>query len=337
MRLATLREGGQARGRANDRDGALVVVASDGASYAPAWDVAPSLQAALDDWERAAPALVARAADLAAGRVRPVPLDPEALASPLPRAYEWIDGSAYLSHVILVRKARGAEPPPTLTTDPLVYQGGSGVLLGPRDPVPLGDPGLGLDFEAEVAVVLGDTPQGTTAADAGRFVRLLLLANDLTLRNLVPTELAKGFGFFLSKPATAFSPFAVTPDELGEAWRDGRLHLPVRITWNGEVAGEIDAGAEMHFSFHDLVAHVTRTRALTAGTILGGGTVSSADPARGVGCIAERRARETVEQGAPRTRFLEVGDTVSIEARGPDGGSPFGAISQRVVAAAGRR
>jgi fumarylacetoacetate (FAA) hydrolase len=236
---------------------------------------------------------------------------------------------------MLVRRARGAEPPATLATDPLVYQGGSGVLLGPRDTVPLDDPAAGLDFEAEVAVVLGDTPQGTTAAEAARFVRLVLLANDLTLRNLVPAELAKGFGFFVSKPATAFSPFALTPDELGGAWRDGRLHLPVRITWNGVPAGDIDAGAEMHFSFHDLVAHVTRTRALTAGTILGGGTVSSADPERGVGCIAERRARETIDTGAPHTRFMEVGDTVTIEARGPGGDAgPFGAISQRVVAAA---
>jgi fumarylacetoacetate (FAA) hydrolase len=339
MKLATLRRGG--------RDGTLVVVHRDGLVFTAAADIAPTLQAALDDWDRVAPALAERASALEAGRAPgEAPLDLADLGSPLPRAFEWIDGSAYLSHVILVRRARGAEPPPSLATDPLVYQGGSGVLLAPTDPIPLGDVAWGLDFEAEVAVVLGDTPVGTRAAEAHRFVRLVMLANDVTYRNLVPAELAKGFGFFGSKPATAFSPFAVTPDELGPAWRDGRLHLPLRTRWNGAVVGEIDAGAEMHFSFFDLVAHVTRTRAFTAGTVIGGGTVSTADPARGVSCLAERRARETIDTGAAQTRYLEAGDTVEIEVPGAGsagaaaGGAalgPFGIIRQTVVPAAGEK
>ena len=326
MKLATLREGG--------RDGTLVVVRRDGAVFAPAGDVAPTLQAALDDWERAEPQLRGLATSLEErpNRAGARPLDTRALASPLPRAYEWIDGSAYLNHVVLARKARGAAPPDTLRTDPLVYQGGSGVLLGPTDDIPLADAEHGLDFEAEVAVVLGDTPRGISAADAGARVRLLMLANDVTLRNLVPGELAKGFGFFQSKPATAFSPFAATPDELGPAWRDGRVHLRIRVTWNGALVGDCDAGAEMHFSFLDLVEHAARTRALTAGTLLGSGTVSNEDRARGYSCIAEKRALEMIDHGAARTRFLQPGDTVEIEVRDEAGRSPFGVISQRVVA-----
>jgi fumarylacetoacetate (FAA) hydrolase len=317
MRLATLRDG--------TRDGALVVVAPDGRRFARASRVAPTLQAALDDWARAAPALAVLEA------AAHEPLDPRHLGPPLPRAYEWVDGSAFLNHVVLVRRARGAEPPPTLATDPLVYQGGSGVLLGPTDDIPLADPAFGLDFESEVAVILGDVPRGTTAVEAPAHVRLLLLANDVTLRNLVPDELAKGFGFLQSKPATAFSPFAVTPDELGGAWREGRVHLPLRSTLNGALAGDPDGG-EMHFSFFDLIAHVARTRSLTAGTILGSGTVSNADRARGVSCLAERRAIEMIDGGRPVTPFMQVGDTIVIEMRDATGRDIFGRIEQRVVA-----
>ncbi|WP_242371321.1 MULTISPECIES: fumarylacetoacetate hydrolase family protein [Anaeromyxobacter] len=323
MRLATLRDG--------SRDGRLVVVRRDGAAFADASGVAPTLQAALDAWEAREPALRALAASLDADRARAEPLDPARLLSPLPRAFEWVDGSAYLNHVRLVRKARGAEPPLTLEQDPLVYQGGSGVLLGPQEDLPLPDPAWGMDFEAEVCVVLGDVPRGVAAADAERYVRLVCLANDVTHRNLVPPELAKGFGFFQSKPATAFSPFAVTPDELGEAWRGGRLHLRMTVRWNGERVGDVETGPEMHFSFHDLLRHVARTRAFTAGTILGSGTVSNADRARGYSCIAEQRAREMIDHGAPRTRFLAPGDRIEIEVRDLAGRNVFGTIDQRVV------
>ena len=323
MKLATLRDG--------SRDGRLVVVRRDNAVYAPAGHVAPSLQAALDDWGRAEPRLRELAAALETGKVEGFPVEPDRFHAPLPRAYEWVDGSAYLNHVILVRKARGAEPPPSLREDPLVYQGGSGHFLGPTEDIPLPDPEWGLDFESEVAVVLGDTPRGTKAAEASRHVRLLLLVNDVTLRNLIPGELAKGFGFFQSKPATAFGPFAVTPDELGDAWRDGRVHLPLRTTYNGQVVGEIDAGAEMHFSFFDLVEHICKTRSFTAGTILGGGTVSTEDRSRGISCLAERRMIEIIETGAPKTPFMKVGDTVEIEMFDREGRSVFGRIRQRVV------
>jgi fumarylacetoacetate (FAA) hydrolase len=326
VRLATLDDG--------TRDGRLAVVRRDGAAVAPADGVAPTLQAALDDWDRAEPRLRELAEALDAGRAageRPIP---ERLRPPLPRAYEWVDGSAYLNHVRLVRKARGAEPPPTLEADPLVYQGGSGVLLGPQDPIPLLDERFGLDFEGEVCAVLGDVPQGVRAAEAGRFVRLLALANDVTFRNLVPGELAKGFGFFQSKPATAFSPFAATPDELGGAWRDGRVHLRLRVTYRGELVGDLDAGPEMHFGFLQLLEHAARTRAFTAGTILGSGTVSNADPARGISCLAERRAREMIAAGPggkPTTPFMRSGDRVVIEMLDERGRSVFGRIDQVVT------
>jgi fumarylacetoacetate (FAA) hydrolase len=317
--------------RDGSRDGALVVVSRDGQRAAPVGELAPCLQAALDDWERVAPELARLAAAVDAGGG--AALDTGLLGPPLPRAYEWVDGSAFLNHVRLVRRARGAEPPPTLETDPLVYQGGSSVLLGPRDPLALADPALGLDFESEVAVILGDVPMGARAADAERHVRLLMLANDVTLRNLVPNELAKGFGFFQSKPATAFSPFAVTPDELGAAWRDGRVHLRLRTSLNGALVGDPDAGAEMHFSFFDLIAHIGRTRAFAAGTILGSGTVSNADRARGVSCLAERRALEMIDGGKATTPFLAAGDVVAIEMLDADGRDIFGRIEQRVVQA----
>ena len=323
MKLASLRDG--------TRDGALIVVDPRGERYASAGAIAKTMQAALDDWERVAPPLEALSRAIAEGTQQTSPLDPTRLAPPLPRAYEWVDGSAYINHIVLVRKARNAEPPATLETDPLVYQGGSGVLLGPRDPIPLADPAQGLDFEAEICVVLGDTPQGTSAARAGDYVRLLMLANDVTLRNLIPAELAKGFGFFQSKPATAFSPFALTPDELGDAWRDGRVHLPLKTTLNDTLAGDPDAGPEMHFSFFDLIAHITKTRAFTAGTILGSGTVSNADRARGVSCLAERRMIEIIDEGAAKTPFMKVGDRIEIEAVLPDGRRPFGTIAQEVV------
>jgi fumarylacetoacetate (FAA) hydrolase len=324
VRLATLENG--------TRDGRLVVVRQDGAAVADAGAVAPSLQAALDRWDEAAPRLRALSADLDSGRAPAVALDPARLRAPLPRAYEWIDGSAYLNHVRLVRLARGAEPPPTLTTDPLVYQGGSGMLSGPRDPIPLGRPEYGCDFEGELCAVTGDVPMGTRAADAAPHLRLLLLANDVSLRKLIPDELAKGFGFFQSKPATAFSPFAVTPDELGDRWRDGRASLRLAVRLNGVVVGDLETGPEMHFSFHDLLAHVTRTRALTAGTLLGSGTVSNQDPARGVSCLVERRAREQIATGRATTPFLVPGDRIEIEARDPAGRNLFGTIDQQVTA-----
>jgi len=326
MRLATLSDG--------TRDGRLAVVRRDGAMLVPAAGIAPTLQAALDDWSSCEPKLRALATDLDRGAVAGEPVVFEALRAPLPRAYEWVDGSAFLNHVRLVRKARGAEPPPTLETDPLVYQGGSGVLSGPRDALPLIDERFGLDFEGEVCVVLGDVPQGTRAADAGRHVRLLLLANDVTLRNLVPEELAKGFGFFQSKPATAFSPFAATPDELGPAWKDGRIHLRLRVVYNGELVGDCEAGPEMHFSFLDLVQHIARTRSYTSGSILGSGTVSNADRARGVSCLAERRMLEILDAGPggkPRTPFMKRGDRVEIEMLDDTGRSVFGKIAQEVV------
>ena len=326
MRLATIRDG--------TRDGRLAVVRRDGAACADARAVAPTLQAALDDWARAEPRLRRLAEDLDAGRAHSEPADPWRFHAPLPRAYEWVDGSAYLNHARLVRKARGAEPPPSLETDPLVYQGGSGVLLGPTEDIPLPDESWGLDFEGEVCAILGDVPRGTTAAGADPHLRLLCLANDLTYRNLVPGELEKGFGFFQSKPATAFSPFATTPDEAGPAWREGRLHLRLSVRWNGETVGDCDAGPEMHFSFRDLLQHLCRTRAFTAGTILGSGTLSNEDPARGVSCLQEKRVREVLASPdrKPRTRFMRAGDTVEMDMPDGEGRSLFGRIAQRVVA-----
>ncbi len=265
MRLATLRTGG--------RDGTLVTVRSDGQAFARATGIAPSLQAALDDWAACQPALQALAARLDAGSIGGEILNVGELASPLPRAYEWLDGSAFLNHVRLVRKARGADLPPDLLTTPLMYQGGSGSMLAATDEIPCAERDWGLDFESEICVILGDTPQGTAADAAAPHVRLLCLANDITLRNLIPGELARNFGFLQSKPSTAFSPFAVTPDELGTSWSGGRVHLRLRTRHNGTVVGDCDAG-QMQFSFFDLIAHITRTRRLTAGTIVGSGTVS---------------------------------------------------------------
>lgn len=323
MKLGTLRDG--------SRDGRLVVVSCDNARYAEAGSIAWTLQDALDDWVGCQPKLQALAASLEAGEGTSFPLEGAVFEAPLPRAFEWIDGSAFLAHVRRVRRARRAEVPATLESDPLVYQGGSGHFLGPLDDIPLEDESWGLDFESEVCAILGDTPQGTRAEKAAPHVSLLLLANDISLRRLIPAELAKGFGFLQSKPATAFSPFAVTPDELGVAWDQGRVHLPLRTRYKGKQVGNVDAGSEMHFSFYDLIAHVSKTRNLTAGTILGSGTVSNSDAQQGVSCLAERRAIEEIELGNATTSFMGVGDTVEIEMFSKEGVSIFGRISQRVV------
>jgi fumarylacetoacetate (FAA) hydrolase len=323
MRLGTLRDG--------SRDGALIVADRTGKRLARAGTIAPCLQAALDDWESCEPRLLALSDELDRGAAPSEPLDEGRLSAPLPRAFEWVDGSAYLNHVRLVRRARGAALPDGLERDPLVYQGGSGVLLGPRDPLAwVGD--LGLDFEGEVAVVLGDVPCGVRAPSAAPCVRLLMLANDVTYRDLIPSELKKGFGFFISKPATAFSPFAVTPDTLGTHFRDGRAHLKLVCTYNGARVGDLDTGEGMHFSFLDLIAHIAMTRSFTAGTILGSGTVSNADPARGVSCLVEKRTLEVLSAGAPSTGYMKPGDRIRIEAFDESGWSVFGAIDQTVMA-----
>ncbi len=328
MRLASLRQGG--------RDGTLILVDRAGAHAVLATRIAPTLQAALDTWERAGPELLQLQRQLdRGGLAEAFPLDVGQLAAPLPRAYQWADGSAYLSHVERVRRARGAEMPPGLLTDPLMYQGGSDGFLAPTDPIALQDESWGLDFEAEVAVVTGDVPMGTTPQEARGLIRLVLLVNDVSLRNLVPAELAKGFGFFQSKPASALSPVALTPDELGDAWDGARLKMPLEVRLNGEEFGRPDAGADLQFDFPRLIAHAAKTRGLGAGSIIGSGTVSNADPAVGFACIAERRAVETVELGAPRTPFLTPGDRVRIEAVAADGSSPFGAIEQEVARTSG--
>ena len=323
MKLASLSEGG--------RDGTLVVVSRDLRRAVRVPTIAATLQSALDDWAVQAPRLAACAAALDAGSApEAFPFDPAACAAPLPRAYHWVDGSAYVNHVELVRKARGAEMPDSFWHEPLVYQGGSDDLLGPRAPIVAVDEAHGIDLEAEVAVITDDVPIGTAAADAGAHIKLLMLVNDVSLRNLIPGELAKGFGFYLSKPATAFSPVAITPDELGDHWQNGKLHLPLRTAVNGAWFGAPECGVDMTFSFHDLIAHVTQTRRLGAGAIVGSGTISNYERSRGSCCIAERRMLETIADGAPRTPFLKFGDSVRIEMLDPEGSSLFGSIEQRV-------
>ena len=297
-------------------------------------DIAATLQAALDDWESASAALQDVAASLEAGPVDgEFAFDPADTCSPLPRAYHWVDGSAYVNHVELVRKARGAEMPESFWHDPLVYQGGSDDFLGPTDDIPVPSEEFGIDMEAETAVITGDVPMGTSAEDAGKFIRLLMIVNDVSLRNLIPGELAKGFGFYQSKPSTAFSPVAVTPDELGDAYTDGTFKLPLTTYLNGELFGEPDCGTDMTFNFNQLVAHVTRTRRLGAGAIIGSGTISNYDRSKGSSCIAEKRMLETIKDGKPGTPFMSFGDTVRIEMLDRDGNSIFGAIDQKVIKA----
>jgi fumarylacetoacetate (FAA) hydrolase len=325
VKLASLKRG---------RDGLLVVVSRDLTRCAAVPMVAQNMQAALDDWDALAPSLAEQAVELERGKLADaLPFDPADCMAPLPRAFHWVDGSAYVNHVELVRKARGAQMPASFWTDPLVYQGGSDDLLGPRDDVPFGDTAWGIDLEAEIAVMTDDVPMGTKAGEAPRHIKLLTLVNDWSLRNLIPGELAKGFGFYQSKPATAFAPVAVTPDELGDAWRDSKVHLPLRSRINGQDFGHPDAGTDMTFSFADLVAHVTKTRRLGAGTIIGSGTVSNYDRSRGASCLAERRMLEQIEHGAPRTPFLEFGDRVAIEMLDANGASIFGSLDNRVVSA----
>jgi fumarylacetoacetate (FAA) hydrolase len=326
VKLATLAGGG--------RDGRLAVVSPDLARASLAADIAPTLQAALDDWATTAPALAARARDLEAGRVDSFGFDTRQALAPLPRAHHWVDGSAYVNHVELVRKARGATMPESFWTDPLVYQGGSDDLLPPNADVPFRDEDWGIDLEGEVAVVTDDVPMGTDAAAARGHIKLVMLVNDWSLRNLIPAELAKGFGFYQSKPATAFSPVAVTPDELGPAWKDAKLHLPLTVHLNGELFGRPNAGDDMTFDFGQLIAHAAKTRRFGAGAIVGSGTVSNYDRSLGSSCLAERRMLETLARGKPATPFLSFGDRVRIEMFDPAGRSIFGAIDQCVVKAA---
>ncbi len=337
MKLASLKAG---------RDGRLAVVSRDLQHYVAVPEVAPTLQAALDDWAALRPRLQAISDALNAGeRDDAVPFDPAACAAPLPRAYQWADGSAYVNHVELVRRARGAQMPASFWHDPLMYQGGSDGFLGPCDDVPLGSEAWGLDFEGEIAVVTDDVPMGTPADEAAGHVQLLMLVNDVSLRGLIPAELEKGFGFFQSKPASSFSPVAVTPDELGDGWRGAKVALPLLTYYNGELFGRPDAGEDMTFSFAELIAHAARTRSLAAGSIIGSGTVSNrqgtehgsaiADGGVGYSCIAELRMIETIRHGAARTPFMSVGDRVRMEMRDAEGRSVFGAIDQKVVAGPG--
>lgn len=324
MKLATLRQGG--------RDGTLVVVDNALERCVCPRGIAPTLQAALDDWAATEPLLRGVGNRLELGEAAGAePFDASDCAAPLPRAYQFADGSAFVNHVELARRARGAEMPPGFWSDPLMYQGLSDPLLGPRDDIALADAGWGIDFEAEVAVVLDDVPMGVTQAEAFRHIKLIMLCNDVSLRNLVPGEVAKGFGFYQSKPASAFSPVAVTPDALGEAWDGARLRRPLVSHVNGREIGRPNAGVDMVFGFPELIAHAARTRRLGAGTIVGSGTVSNKDRRAGSSCLAEVRAIETIEHGAPRTPFLQFGDKVRIEMTSATGASIFGAIEQRVV------
>jgi fumarylacetoacetate (FAA) hydrolase len=325
MKLASLPGG---------RDGRLAVVSRDLTRAMLAQGIAGTLQDALDDWARKKPALEALARELEAGRAKSLPFDAATTLSPLPRAYQWVDGSAYVNHVELVRKARGATMPESFWTDPLVYQGGSDDFLPPQGDAPFGSEDWGIDLEGEVAVVTDDVPMGIDAARARDRIQLLMLANDWSLRNLVAAELAKGFGFYQSKPATAFSPVAVTPDELGDAWRDARVQLPLVVHVNGKLLGSPNAGTDMTFDFGQLIAHAAKTRRLGAGSIVGSGTVSNRDRSTGSTCLAERRMLETLEQGKAMTPFLSFGDRVRIEMQDAAGRSIFGAIDQRVARAA---
>lgn len=338
MKLSSLNQG---------RDGRLVVVSKDLTRATDAFFIVPTLQQALDDWERVEPRLRDLGEQLEHGSVPSFRFHEHDCASPLPRAYQWADGSAYVNHVELVRKARGAEMPESFWTDPLMYQGGSDSFLGPRDPIVAADESHGIDFEAEVAVITGDVPMGATREEAAAAIRLIVLVNDVSLRNLIPAELGKGFGFFHAKPSSALSPAAVTPDELGDAWNGGKVHLPLLSMLNGQPFGRPDAGVDMTFDFPTLIAHAAKTRPLGAGTIIGSGTVSNKDsnggPGRpvaegglGYSCIAEQRTVETLRHGEARTPFMRFGDTIRIEMKDRIGHSIFGAIDQEVAPASRR-
>ncbi|WKE64112.1 fumarylacetoacetate hydrolase family protein [Gallaecimonas kandeliae] len=324
MKLATLKDG--------SRDGCLVVVSRDLTKAVKVPAIAKTLQAALDDWSVAKPKLEEVYQALNAGSVEgAVAFDEAQCESPLPRAYQWADGSAYVNHVELVRKARNAEMPETFWTDPLMYQGGSDSFIGPRDVIPMGSEDWGIDFESEVAVITGDVPMGVSVEEAAKEIRLFMLVNDVSLRGLIPGELAKGFGFFQSKPSSAFSPVAITPDELGDKWQDGKVHLPLITHLNGQLFGKPDCGVDMTFNFPTLVAHAAKTRPLGAGAIIGSGTISNYDRSKGSSCLAEVRMLETIEHGAPKTSFMKFGDRVRIEMLDDNGDSLFGAIDQQVV------
>ena len=336
MKLATYKDG--------SRDGQLLVVSRDLGTAHYATGIASKLQQVLDDWNFLSPQLQDLYDQLNSGRARHgFPFDPKQCMAPLPRAYQWADGSAYINHVELVRKARNSEVPASFYTDPLMYQGGSDDFIGPCDDVVVPSEAMGIDFEAEIAVVTGDVKMGASPEQALDGIRLVMLANDVSLRNLIPAELAKGFGFLQSKPATAFSPVAVTLDELGDAWDHGRLNLVVHSTWNGRKVGMCDAGPEMTFHFGQLIAHVAKTRNVRAGSIVGSGTVSNkgveqsgrTEWPRGYSCIAEKRCIETIQDGQPSTEFMKFGDTIRIETKGPDGASIFGAIDQAIAPPAG--
>ena len=325
MKLSTYKDG--------SRDGQLVVVSRDLSTAHYATGIASKMQQVLDDWNFISPQLQDLYETLNNGKARHAfPFEPTQCMAPLPRAYQWADGSAFINHVELVRKARNSEVPETFYTDPLMYQGGSDDFIGPRDDVVVASEAFGIDFEAEIAVITADVGMGTTPEQAIDGVRLVMLANDVSLRNLIPAELAKGFGFFQSKPATAFSPVAVTVDELGDAWQGGRLHMTLQSTWNGRKVGMCEAGPEMTFHFGQLIAHICKTRNVRAGSVIGSGTVSNKDWTHGYSCIAEKRAIETIEGGKPVTEFMKFGDTIRIEAKGRDGQSVFGAIEQKVAA-----
>ncbi|MEX2126289.1 MAG: fumarylacetoacetate hydrolase family protein [Woeseia sp.] len=326
MKLASLKTGG--------RDGTLIVVSRDLKRAVAVRDIAATMQSLLDDWGQTSPLLQEVSEYLEAGAIAgEFPFDPAAVAAPLPRAYHWVDGSAYVNHVELVRKARGVEMPESFWHDPLVYQGGSDDFLGPRDDILVASEEYGIDMEAETAVITDDVPMRTGAQVAGDHIKLLMLVNDVSLRNLIPGELAKGFGFYQSKPSTAFSPVAVTPDELGDAFADGMFRLPLRTTLNGKLFGEPHCGVDMTFNFKQLIEHVTKTRRLGAGTIIGSGTISNYDRSKGSSCVAEKRMLETIEDGKPATSFMRFGDMVRIEMLDNDGQSIFGAIEQNVARA----
>ncbi len=312
------------------RDGRVVMVSRDLSRAAPV-ESSSTLQQVLDDWQHHAPTLEVLYAALNAGTANSVPFDIGRCAAPLPRAYQWCDGSAYLNHAELVRRARNAEMPKSLYSDPLMYQGGSDILLGARDDIPLVDDAWGLDLEAEIGVIVDDVPLGARPEDAVQYIRFIVLINDISLRNLIPAELAKQFGFFQSKPPTAFSPVAVTPDELGPAWNGRKLSLPVVSRINGHELGRPNAGVDLDFDFGVLIAHAAKSRPLGAGTIIGSGTVSNRDPAAGSSCLQERRMLEIIAQGKPQTPYLTFGDTVEIDVLDDKGRTVFGAIEQRVV------